>query len=212
MKSPKALGLFAGLVLFAITTTSCSSKRVMVPPRIDLQDYPVIALVQFTSNADGNLASFASQKFVETLQSSQPGVRVLELGDSREVLAAVGHTDLDYKSVRAIGEEFGADAVIVGDLEVTDVKPSFDLSGMLTSGSVRADVEAGLAVRLFDGRSGATIWTSSCQDKESVAHIGLTSNGGATFGAEDPEAAYGKLVNGLVYAITDDFRVHYVKQ
>ena len=72
------------------------------------------------------------------------GVRVLELGDSREVLASVGHTDMDYKSVRAIGEEFGADAVIVGDVEVTDVKPSFDLSGMLTSGTVRADVEAAL--------------------------------------------------------------------
>lgn len=185
----------------------------MVPPRVDLYDYRAIALIEFTSDADGNLGEFSSQKFIEALQSCQPGVGVLELGEKAEVLRVIGRDELDHKAIRAIGEEYNVDAVVVGEVEVTDVKPSVDFQSMLSlSGGVRADVEAAMTVRLFDSLNGATIWTNSARCKENVAHIGISSNGSAHFGASDPEEAYGKLVNGLVYSLTDDFRVHYVRQ
>jgi hypothetical protein len=184
----------------------------MVPPRVDLQEFPVIALVQFSSNAEGNLDEFASQKFIETIQASQPGVGFLELSDEETVLAEIDHREMDYRAVRAISEQYGVDAVVLGEVEVTDAKPSMNLSGILSSGTVRADVEVALSVRLLHGASGATIWTSSCKGKETVAHVGLNSGGGVTFGAADPEEAYGELVNGLIYTVTDDFRVHYVRQ
>jgi hypothetical protein len=208
----KNVRLAMSVIALTFTITSCGGKKVMVPPRIDLQDYPVIALVQFSTNAEGNLDEFASQKFVEMIQGSQPGVRVLELGDEKSVLSGVDQTAMNYRAVRAIGEEYGVAAVIVGNLEITDVKPSVDLSAMLMSGTVRAEVEASLSVRLLDGATGATIWTNSCAGKESVAHIGMLPNGGVSFGAGDPEEAYGKLVGGLIYNITDDFRVRYVRQ
>ena len=208
------LRIVAGIVLLSLAAVACGggARRVMVPPRVDLQDYPVIALVQFSSNAEGNLGAFASQKFIEMVQAAQPGVGVLELSDQESVLAEIGHEELNHKAIRAISEEYGATAIVVGNVEVTDVKPSLDLSATLMSGTVRADVEAQLSVRLYHGVSGATLWTNSCGRKESVGHIGINPAGGVTFGASDPEAAYGELVNGLIYAVTDDFRVHYVKQ
>lgn len=89
----KSTRLAMSLIVIAMGVTSCGGKKVMVPPRVDLQEFPVIALVEFSTNAEGNLDEFASQRFVETLQSSQPGVRVLELGQRDSVLAT------DRKSV-----------------------------------------------------------------------------------------------------------------
>lgn len=200
------------IILAACVVSGCGGKKVMVPPRVDLQDFPVIALVQFSTNAEGNLGEFASQKFIEMAQGAQPGVRFLELEDQESVLADVQQDDLGPRAVRAICEEYGTGAIIFGTVEVTDVKPSVDLSAMLTSGTVRADVEASLSVRLLEGATGATVWTRSCKRRESVAHLGLNSAGGVSFSASDPEAAYGKLVGGLIHAVTDDFRVQYVRQ
>ena len=69
--------LMAGIGLLLLV--GCA-KKVMVPPTIDLHLYESIGLVQFSSNAEGSLDALATQKFIEAMQASQPGVRILELG------------------------------------------------------------------------------------------------------------------------------------
>jgi hypothetical protein len=183
-----------------------------MPARVDLQAFQRIGLVEFASNADGNLQSLASQEFIQKMQSSQPGVPVLELGNERRVLQALGRSQLDRDAILELGKVYDVDAVIIGNLEVTDVAPKVSLSQILTSMDVQADVEASLTTRLLEAGSGATLWTRSARSKETVGHAGLDSDGGFHFGASDPEAAYGTLVDDLVYSVTQDFRPYWVKQ
>lgn len=204
--------IFSGLIAVVAFGAACSKKvMVPVPPRVDLESYNTIGMIEFLSNAEGDLPAYASQKFLQSMQSSQPGVRVLELGTRDKVLAAVGKSELDFEAIRAISEEYGVDAVMTGQFDVTDVKPNVDVFSMLQSMSVTADVQATMAARLYDA-GGATVWTRSGKCAETVGHVGASSNGSFRFDASDPEEAYGKLVNELVYALTDDFRVHYARQ
>ena len=128
------------------------------------------------------------------------------------ILESVGHDRLDHSAVKAIGEKFDIDALIIGNMDVEDIKPSVDLSTILSSADVRAEVEASLTARLFETQSGATIWTNSAQGAETVAHVTLIPSGGVSFDASDPDNAYGKLVRNLIEVVTDDFWVHYRRQ
>jgi hypothetical protein len=187
-------------------------QRVLVPARIDLSPYQTIGMVEFRSNAEGNLQEFTSQRFVESVQAAQPGVRILELGREEDVLAALDRPRMDYETIRALADRYEVGAVFVGEMEVTDAKPSVSLSSMLSSLAVNADVEANLTTKLYEARSGATLWTSSARGKENVAHVSLASSQPIRFGASDPEAAYGKLVDALVGDVTQDFRSHFRKR
>ena len=195
-----------------VLLAGCGAKRVLVPARFDLRPYQTIGMVEFRSNAEGNLQQFTSQRFVESVQSSQPGVRILELGREEDVLASVEREHLDHETIRALADRYEVGAILVGEMDVTDVKPSVSLSSMLSSLAVSANVEATLTTKLYEARSGATLWTSSARGKENVAHVSLAQGGPVRFGAGDPEAAYGKLVDALVVRVTDDFRAHTVKQ
>lgn len=208
----KSIILYAVLGVMLVSAMSCGkSVMVPVPPRVNLEVFEAIGLIKFSSNSEGNLDQFASQKFLQSMQSCQ-AVTVVELGDRDEVLEMVGHDEMDFDAIKAIGEKFDLDGVIVGTMEIKDATPSMSLYNMVASMSVSVDVEASLTARLYDTRRGATLWTRSAKGVENIAHVGLVSGKPISFDAKDPEAAYGKLVNGLVYRITDDFRVHYVKQ
>lgn len=111
-----------------------------------------------------------------------------------------------------IGRKYGIDAVIFGRLEVSNIEPKVELSKVLTSMSVQADVDAALTVRLLETDSGATLWTNSVRGKQTVGHVSFVSNGEIYFGARDPESAYGRLVHRLVVKATRDFRPYYAKK
>ncbi len=49
----------------------------------------------------------------------------------------------------------------------------------------------------------------STQGKDSVARLSASTSGNISFGAKDPEEAYGKLIPQLFYANTADFRSYY---
>jgi hypothetical protein len=198
-----------GVVL--AVSSGCGGTKTLMPPRIDLQAYRRIGLVEFSSNPKGNLQSLASQDFLQTVQEAQPGVPVVELGGEDSVLKAIGHDKVDTEAIRAIGRKFGVDAVIVGNLEVTNVKPRIGLNQVLSSVDVQGNVEAALTTRLMEAESGATLWTRSARSQETVANAGL-KQGGIYFGATDPEAAYGSLIQNLVRDVTQDFRSYWVKQ
>jgi hypothetical protein len=183
----------------------CASPKVLVPPAVDLGVYDTVGIVVFTSNATGNLAEYATQKFMQTVQAAQPGVPILELGSERRVLQAIEHEDLDFEAMQAIGKKWGVDAVLTGNLEVTDVKPNVHLATLVKSMSLHADVSAALSTRLVETGSGATVWTNGASGKSPVAHVHLVSHGPVDFRARDPERAYGKLVHALVSRVTYDF-------
>jgi hypothetical protein len=196
-----------------LATLGCSKKvMVEVPPNVDLFTFSAIGMIEFNSNAEGNLDQFATQKFLQAVQSSQPGVRVIELGEPGPLLESVGHQEMTYEAIKAIGDNYDLDAIIVGNMEVTDVKPRVSLQNIITSMSATADVDASLTARLYETQRGATLWTQSAKGSATVASVGFSSGRLVRFDATDPENAYGELVNGLVHELTRDFRVHYVRQ
>ena len=94
---------------------------VTVPPKVDLKAYNTIGIIEFSSNEQqGDLQQFATQRFVQTMQSSQPGVRVLELGSEERVLASVKHQELDVDAIEAIGKKYRVDALVTGDLGILE--------------------------------------------------------------------------------------------
>lgn len=199
------------LAAACLALSACSTK-VLVPPRVDLSAYESIGIVEFTSNSHADLEGFATRSFMQTVQSAQPGARILELGDERRVLQAIGQEELDFEAIRAIGEKYRVDAVMTGHLEVTDVRPRVNLSTVLKSMKVAAEVEGGLSTKLLETRTGATVWTSSARGKESVAQVSVARNGPSNLGAGDRESAYGRLVRTLVTRVTPDFWARYEKQ
>ncbi|MGH7672496.1 MAG: hypothetical protein ACREMC_06320, partial [Gemmatimonadales bacterium] len=61
---------------------ACASKRVLVPPRMDLRPYGKLGLVTFSvENAKGTLHQFATERFAENVLAAQPGIEILELGN-----------------------------------------------------------------------------------------------------------------------------------
>jgi hypothetical protein len=201
------------LAAVLVSTAGCGgSSKILVPARVDLSAYQRVGLVQFSSNADGDLQALASQQFIQKVQASQPGVPVLELGEEKKVLRAIGRDKMDTDAIQAVGKMYNVDAVVIGNLEVTDVKPKVNVTQILSSVDLQADVEAALTTRLMEAESGATLWTRSARSKQTVGHAGLDNQGGVHFGAEDPEAAYGTLVDDLVYTVTQDFRPTWMRQ
>jgi hypothetical protein len=200
-----------GVVLAA--SCGCGGTKTLMPPRIDLQAFRKIGLVEFSSNPKGNLQTLASQNFIQSMQASQPGVPVLELGGEESVLRAIGRDKVDAQAIQEIGRKYDVGAVIIGNLEVTGLKPKVGVSQMLSSASVdvQADVEAALTTRLLEVGSGATVWTRSARSKENVGNVGL-NQGGISFGAKDRDAAYGCLIQNVVREVTQDFRSYWVKQ
>ncbi len=197
----------AGVVL----SLACAKRQVVqVPPEVDLNSFDMVGVVQFSCENKGTLASFATQRFIEEAQDAQPGVRILELGTADEIAQKLGVKELNFEAVRAIGEHYGVGAVVMGVLDVQDVKPRFDLQQMF-AGSVSADVKAALTTRLMETARGATVWTRSSRTTCTVAQVGVRG-GGVRFDAQDPERAYGKMVDALIADLTEDFRVTYVRR
>ena len=207
---PATMRILLGAALAAVC--GCGGTKTWMPPRIDLQAFRRIGLVEFSSNAEGRLPTLASQDFLQKLQAAQPGVPVLELGGEDRVLRAIGRDKVDPEAIRAIGKKFDVDAVIIGNLEVTEAKPRLDVKQVFSTIDVRADVEAALTARILEAENGATLWTRSARSTETIAKAGLGRDGNIRIGAADPEATYGNLVQDLVDNLTQDFLPYWVEQ
>lgn len=209
--SPRVL-MLSVVVLFLSVGCGGGTRtvRVAVPPRVDLRPYPMVGLVTFASNAKGDLDRLAAQKFLQALQDAQPGTSVIELGSEQQVLASVNGRTWDPATLRAIKATHGVDVLVMGRLDVEKAKPEFQLSTIMKQLSVRQDVNASLNTKLVETATGATRWTDAAALTANVANARFNDRGQGHFGATDPEAAYGEMLNGLVWHVTDDFRTHYV--
>jgi hypothetical protein len=209
MKRGLQIAAFALTTILAMLYGCSHSEKVLVPPRFDLKSVGNIGVIGFSSNADDLLAQHATQNFIQAAQSAQPGVRFLEIGNQEQVLKSVSHSKLDFEAIKSIGRKFGVDAVLVGNLDISEVKPKVKVSTKWPSLSAEAYIEASLGTKLLEADSGATLWTRSTNRKKSVAKLRVADNGHVKFGLSDPKEKYGKLVSELVDANTSDFWSHY---
>ena len=202
-----SLLLLAALMVLLL---ACAHKeKVLIPPKVDLKTYPSIGVVEFSTNAEDTLKPNVTQNFIENIQSAQPGTRILELGDADHLLRSLGHSQLDADTIQSIGKRYKVDAVIVGHLQISQIKPKIKVSTSVKSLNARAYIEAALKTRILETNSGATCWTRASSGTTQVAGINLMEGGPFSVGVSDPKEKYGKLVPKLVYANTMDFRSRY---
>jgi hypothetical protein len=179
--------------------------RVLVSPRLELTPYGRVALVRFTAeNAQGPLAELATTRFSEDVLEAQRGTEVLEVGAEDTLVTRVGEREFGPASATELGRAKNVLAVFVGHLKVSGVKPSVGLLN-LAGGAVTAKVSAELTVQLLSTTTGSTLWRSSAAASDEVGEVALIS-GQPMFAAQDPKAAYGRLVNQLVGIVTRDLR------
>lgn len=192
-------------LLLAGLSGGCASKWVVVPPRLDLQPYGKAGLVEFTvENAKGSLHQLATERFAEEVLAGQSGIELLEVGNADSLVKRVGETQFGPAAAQALGQERDVPAVFVGHLKVSNVKPSGGVIGMGVP-FAQATVSVELLVRLISTKSGGTLWRSSAAASEKVGSVALIG-GVPSFSAKNPNDAYGRLVNQLVWAVTSDLR------
>ena len=202
------------VVLFSFSLSifcGCShTEKVLAPPRIDLKAYRTVGVIDFSITAESDLREFVTQHYIQTVQSAQPGVRLLELGTKAHVLKTVSQNELDLAAIKSIGRTYQVDALIFGHFNASQPKPNVHVSSTWQSMQAGATIEASLISKLWETDSGITLWSNSTSGKEKVASLTADTSGNIEFGASDPKATFGNLVPKLVYANTTDFRPYYV--
>ncbi len=198
------------LAIALVILYGCShTEKVLVPPKVELKAYHSIGVIEFSTNAEDTLKPYVTQNFIQNVQSAQPGTRILELGDEEQLLRAVGHSRLNPETIQSIGKKYNVDAVILGHLQVSTIKPKINVFTAAKALNAKAYIEAALRTRILETDSGATLWTKATTGKTQVARINLMEGGPVSFGVSDPKDKYGKLVPDLVYVNTNDFRSTY---
>ena len=204
-------------LLLAAAVSSCSSTvLVKVEPHMVLDRAQTYGIVAFDVQGEEGRAPDASSLFLEALQEGQPGVAVLELGSSAEVLSAVGKAHMDADAVREIGKRFEVDAVIVGTLVLKEAKPkvAVDLDGGFERGAVQAQVrlDGNLQAKLVDTQRGATLWTGSSSRWINLACMSGSSAGYGSLDLPDRERQVQQLVYDMVQEASSDFRPTWERQ
>jgi len=175
-------------------------QRVLLPPTLNLVPHRNIGLFVFSvENAKGNLHEFATQRFEEYVLAAQSGIEMREFttADSGRVF-------------RAAADSNGCPVAFFGHLKISNVKPKGGLTATL-SPSMQATVTVELSVWLVNTRTGGVMWRRSSSETESVGGFSFVG-GTPSFSAKDPNDAYGRLINQLVYNVTYDVRSTWVDQ
>ena len=202
-----------GSVMFSVLALGCAHKiTVEIPPRVDLQSYQTIGIVEFSSNSTEQLNQMATQKFMSVIQGAQPGVRFLELGPADQALKLVGRERLDPDAMKALGKKYGVSTIFTGTYEVSTIKPKITLGEDLSSVSASANVGISLVSKHWDTGTGATLWTKSRQGQWAVSKLRKDSGSFVSLSVSLPEDRYGQFIEELVYAVTNDFRPHYERR
>jgi len=206
----KCLDLIMVLAITLAILGGCShTEKVQIPPRVELKAYHNIGVIEFSTNAEDTLKPYITQNFIQNVQSAQPGTRILELGDQEQLLRSLGHSRLNPETIQSIGRKYNVDAVILGHLQVSEIKPKVNVFAAPKALNANAYIEAALRTRILETDSGATLWTRATTGKTQVARLNLMEGGPISFGISDPKEKYGKLVPNLVYVNTHDFRSTY---
>ena len=199
------------LLLTAALLAACGPK-VQVPPRLDLRAYQTIGFINFESRTEGNFDAYLNDRFLEEISFAQPGADILELGPVDSVLAKVGYNTLDRDAIRELGREYGLDAIIVGTLDISNIKPHVHVLHLLRDVSVRAEVDAKIKARLIDVERGTTRWTAVARDRKNVGFLSAGAGRPFFLYAKNPDKAHGEFVDVLIFKVTRDLRASYVRR
>jgi hypothetical protein len=193
--------------------SACSSTVLVdVPPRMDLRGYPVLGIIEFTSNSNAQVNVQATRQFQEHVQAAQPGTRFIELGTRESLLAAVGQRQLDAEALRKIGKKYGVAAVFVGDITYAEPKADITVNDLMKlDGAVRAEIRGDISSRLLETKSGASMWSSSAWVTTQLGGVAMSADRGVSIGVKSSDAR-SEMVPGLVYKLTRDFRPTTVRQ
>ncbi len=189
--------LLAIVIISAVVAACSSAEYTYVPPAVDLGSLGSLGLVAFKAdNVQGDLGEVTTQYFLQEVTAAQR-VPVVELGPPDSVLADIGKTAFDRDAILALGQKQGLDAVFIGEVKVTKVKPQVDLLAPLSKSL--------FAARLVSTKNGATVWTGSVTREGTVGSIGM-SGGVPVFSVRDKDEATSDLLRDIMYNMTWDFR------
>jgi hypothetical protein len=194
------------LALLAACASNPPARRVWVGPRIDLKQYEIIGMVEFSSNSKGKLAELATRRFEESARRDQDMVRMVEVGTQQQALASAGQGQWNAESCKTIARQHGARTLFRGTLTLRNVHPSVQLSTFFRSGTVTASVEANLDVEMIEAETGASIWSRSSSATRNLGQVSVFGGKEYSFDAADPQQAYGDLVDSLVNDVVRDFQ------
>jgi hypothetical protein len=170
----KLLGFTFVMVATMLMLFGCShTEAVRIPPKVELKTYRTIGVIEFSTNAEDTLKPYVTQNFIQNIQSAQPGTRILELGDEDQLLRSLGHSKLNPETIQSIGKKYNVDALILGHLEVSEIKPKINIYAAAKTLNAKAYIAAALRTRILETDSGATFWTRPNSAKTHDAKIYL---------------------------------------
>ncbi|HBX42983.1 MAG TPA: hypothetical protein DEH27_03900 [Deltaproteobacteria bacterium] len=209
---PRTLKIVLGSLVVSLLAVGCAHTVIVeIPPKIDLQPYKTIGIVEFTSNSNENLNRIATQKFIGFIQDAQPQVRFLELGPEDRLVTRLGRDSLDIEAIKAIERKYGVSSVFTGSFEISNVQPNVRFGTDLSSIHASAAVSISMVSRHWETVSGATIWSNSRQGRWKVGGIHSDSKD-ISFSVNTSEDQYGRYLEELAFALTDNFRPHQEKR
>lgn len=201
------------VVLVLALLGACShTVLVTVPPRVDLQGYGTLGIVDFGSNSERTISARATRQFQEQVQAAQPGTRFIDLGDRQALLASLGVKQLDPLAMRKIREKYGVGAVFLGDIAYS--QPRVDVNiGDLTKleGGMRAEMKGELSAQLLETAGGASVWSSSGWVRRPMGSVSVSAEHGVSGGMRNSDPRE-EMVPALVREVTQDFRPTTVRQ
>jgi len=207
----KTLSRLVIVASFGAVFGGCGT-RVMVPPEINLVDHEVLGVIEIRSTVRGELGSITTRKLIEAARRDQGMVRIVRLGTERQILSDLGVRQLDDAAFRRLGDSRQLKTILLGELTISDVRPNVSIAPDLGSASITAEVDATLSVEMIETATGASLWSASASQTQTVGHISVVAGRNFAFDAADPERAYGPLVNSLVAVVVRDFQVSWVRQ
>ena len=171
------------LLFLFLSILGCAGSNyitVSVPAEVNLRSYETIGIIEFGSNADAAINRYATERFQSSVQSAQPGTRLVELGTAESVLAAIGARQLDADAVKKIGARFGVAAVFDGNIKFSE--PKVNVRGIadlaVAQGGARAEMRGDMFVRLVETRTAAGVWSNSSWATKQLGGVHLSSDGG----------------------------------
>jgi len=202
------------VVVTALAMLGACSHTVLVPvpPRVDLQGYGTLGIVEFASNSERGISARATRQFQEQVQAAQPGTRFIDLGDRQALLASLGVKQLDPAAMRKIREKYGVGAVFLGDIAYSQPRVEVNV-GDLTKleGAMRAEMKGELSAQLLETASGASVWSSSGWVRRPLGSVSLSAEHGMSGGMRNSDPRE-EMVPALVREVTQDFRPSTVRQ
>ncbi|HEY8120231.1 MAG TPA: hypothetical protein VII78_02850 [Myxococcota bacterium] len=200
-----------GLLLAA----SCASPRPpaeYVPPRLDLERYGALGIVEFAGSGASGLGADATREFVAAVHAAQPGTPMLELGDFAAAFPGAKSAKLAPAAVREIAAREKVEAVWVGEVSEHEGKARFALDPNYGTASASAQRVANISVRLLDGVSGATVWSASSERTIPVVAVNGSLAGLPNVRTTPAEEARAILLRDLVNDVTYDLRPQWVQR